>query len=535
MSPTLQRLGAKMAWLARAAACSAALLAGCATLPPPGEEARSTALDPATVTRLSRTLATDLEQHPGKSGLLLLDSGLDAFIARALAADLAERTLDLQYYLVHDGLTTRVLLARILAAADRGVRVRLLIDDLYTTGKDANIAVLDGHPNIEVRVFNPFASRSWQLGRMFAFLTDGDRLNHRMHNKMFVADNQLAVVGGRNLGDEYYWAAGGTNFADMDLLAVGPVVPNVSASFDEYWNSPWAYRIRRLFTGHTDGGALERLRTQLAKELQAAAESEYAQRLKQADLVRYLGKGELPMVWADARVVYDRPRKVATKGQQPDPTVHIGPLVRPVADSARSELVIVSPYFIPGDAGVEYLKAMVARGVRVRILTNSLASNDVSAVHVGYARYREALLRAGVELHEMRPALVGRNNARDSKLMIGSSSASLHTKAFVVDSAHVFVGSMNLDPRSAYLNTELGILVDSPELARQLLVVIGQQLLPRNSFRLKLAGPEGGRQHLVWIGEEAGQPVELTTEPKASWWRRTSTRLMGFFVPESML
>ncbi len=534
MSPTLLHFCAKTAWLARAGACTVALLAGCATLPPPGEEARSTALDPSTMTRLSRTLAADLERHPGKSGMVLLDSGLDAFIARALAADLAERTLDLQYYLVHDGLTTRVLLARILAAADRGVRVRLLIDDLYTTGKDANIAVLDGHPSIEVRVFNPFASRSWQIGRLFGFLTDGDRLNHRMHNKMFVADNQLAVVGGRNLGDEYYWASDGTNFADMDLLAVGPVVPDVSASFDEYWNSPWAYRIRRLFTGHTDAGALDRLRDRLAKELQAARESPYAQRLKQADLARYLGRGELPMVWADARVVYDKPRKVVAKGE-PDPAVHIGPLVRPVAESAQSELTIVSPYFIPGDAGVEYLKRLCARGVRVRVLTNSLASNDVSAVHVGYSRYREALLRAGVELHEMRPALVGRDNARDSKLMIGSSSASLHTKAFVVDSARVFVGSMNLDPRSAYLNTELGILVDSSELARQLLVVVGQQLLPRNSFQLKLEGPEGGKQRLVWIGEEAGQPVQLTTEPKASWWRRTSTQLMGFFVPESML
>lgn len=534
MSPTLLRLFEKTMRLARGGACAVALLAGCATLPPPGEEARSTALDPSTPTRLTRTLAADLAQQPGKSGLLLLDSGLDAFIARALAADLAERTLDLQYYLVHDGLTTRVLLARILAAADRGVRVRLLIDDLNTIGKDANIAVLDGHPNIEVRVFNPFASRSWQLGRLFAFLTDGERLNHRMHNKMFVADNQLAVVGGRNLGDEYYWASDGTNFADMDLLAVGPVVPDVSASFDEYWNSPWSYRIRRLFTGTTDGGALDRLRLRLAKELKKATESPYAQRLRQADLVGYLKRGAVPMVWADARVVYDKPRKVVAKGE-PDPAVHIGPLVRPVAESAQTDITIVSPYFIPGDAGVEYLRGLCARGVRVRILTNSLASNDVSAVHVGYAHYREALLRAGVELYEMRPALVGRNNARDSKLMIGSSSASLHTKAFVVDSAHVFVGSMNLDPRSAYLNTELGILVDSPELARQLLAVVGQLLLPRNSFQLRLEGPQDGRQRLVWIGEEAGRTVKLKTEPMATWWRRTSTRVMGFFVPERML
>jgi putative cardiolipin synthase len=276
------------------------------------------------------------------------------------------------------------------------------------------------------------------------------------------------------------------------------------------------------------------LRIRLDKELKKAAQSSYAQRLKQADLVGYLKRGEVPMVWADARVVYDKPRKVVAKSE-PDPAVHIGPLVRPVADSAQTELTIVSPYFIPGDPGVEYLKSLCARGVRVRVLTNSLASNDVSAVHVGYSHYREPLLRAGVELHEMRPALVGRNNARDSKLMIGSSSASLHTKAFVVDDAQVFVGSMNLDPRSAYLNTELGILVESPELARQLLAVVGQQLLPRNSFKLQLEGPDGGKQSLVWVGEEAGKPVRLTTEPMASWWRRTSTRLMGFFVPERML
>lgn len=517
-------------WVLFAAAC----VAGCAALPAPETQVSTTSLDPAAVTRLSRILEPERSLHPGKSGLVLLDSGLDAFVARAMAADLAERTLDLQYYLVHDGITTRVLLQRILAAADRGVRVRLLIDDLYTAGRDANIAVLDGHPNIEIRLFNPFARRDWQVARWLSFLTDGARLHHRMHNKLFVADNQLAVVGGRNLGDEYFWASDGTNFADMDLLAVGAVVTDVSSSFDQYWNSPWAYRIKRFLRGKPEAGALARLRARLEEDAAAAAESPYAKRLAQTDLVRYLGRGGLPIVWADARAVYDQPRKVTTTGA-PDRAVHIGPLVWPVVDGAQSGLVIVSPYFIPGDSGVEYLTALRASGVRVQVLTNSLASNDVPAVHVGYAHYREALLRGGVELHEMRPALLGKGDTRDSRLMIGSSSASLHTKAFVVDGQHVFVGSMNLDPRSALLNTELGLLVDSPELARQLLTVVGLQMHPRNSFRLELEPVPGGASRLTWVGEEKGAPVRLTTEPKSSWWRRTSTRVMGWFVPEDLL
>ncbi|MEO8037818.1 MAG: phospholipase D family protein [Betaproteobacteria bacterium] len=507
------------------------LVAACATLPPAGNSVPSWAIAPDSRTLLGRALESDLSHHPDQSGLMLLDSGLDAFIARALAADMAERTLDLQYYLVHDGLTTRVLLARVLAAADRGVRVRLLVDDLHTAGKDANIAVLDGHPNIEVRVFNPFATRNW---RWLAFLTDGERANHRMHNKMFVADNQLAIVGGRNLGDEYFWAADGTNFADMDLLAVGSVVPETSASFDEYWNSPWAYRISRFFEVAAGSDALDRLRYRLEKEALKAADSQYAQRLRQAELVGYLGRGELPMAWADARAVYDRPRKVTAKGRV-DPAIHIGPQVRPITDSARSDLTIVSPYFIPGDAGVEYLLRARARGVRIRVLTNSLASNDVPPAHMGYARYRVALLRGGVELYEMRPALVGKGNARDSKLMIGSSSASLHTKAFVVDGEQVFVGSMNLDPRSALLNTELGLLVDSPEIARQLLGVVALQLMPRNSFRVELEPKDGPVQHLVWVGEENGAPVRLTAEPNTNWWRRTSMTILSWFIPESIL
>jgi putative cardiolipin synthase len=502
--------------------------AGCATLPRDISREPSHALDLSQDTKLGRAITPAAGQHPGKSGFHLLGSGMDAFVARMALAEAAERTLDLQYYIFHDDLTGKLILDNILSAADRGVRVRILIDDTTAKGRDAGIAVLSSHPCIEVRIFNPSAGRS-SATWFFNAAADFDRINHRMHNKMFVADNQAGVVGGRNIGDEYFSAREGVNFADLDLLVLGPVVQDLSRSFDDYWNSEWAYPIEALHEKRPDPAALEKGREILAAHRSAARDSEYAKRLRESDLLTKLLARELPLVWAPAHVVADRPDKVASAGKPPASEKSGGKL-RFLVENARSELIISSPYFIPGKNGIRFFEKLRNNGVRVRILTNSFAGNDVAVVHSGYAKYRKDLLRMGVELHELKPSLAAAPEKERARF--GSSGASLHAKSFVVDREQVFVGSLNLDPRSVDLNTELGIIVESPELAQGLLRQFEELFKPSFSYRLVLDKPEGG---LVWISEENGREVRYTRDPGVGFWRRSSTWFLSIFAPESLL
>jgi putative cardiolipin synthase len=501
---------------------------GCATLPRDVAREPSHAWDRPQETELGRALAADVGQHPGMSGFHLLGSGLDAFVARVALAGAAERTLDLQYYIFHDDLTGKLILDNVLSAADRGVRVRILLDDTTAKGKDAGIAVLSSHPHIEVRVFNPFAGRS-SASWLFSAVADFDRINHRMHNKMFVADNQAGVVGGRNIGDEYFSAREGVNFADMDLLAVGPVVQDLSRSFDGYWNSEWAYPIEALHSSETDPAAQTKGREMLTAHRLAAQGSEYARRLRESDLLTKLLAHDLPLVWAPAHVVVDRPDKVAS-AETPTAPVRLGSRLRPVVENAQNELIISSPYFIPGKNGIRFFEKLRNKGVRVRILTNSFAGNDVAVVHSGYAKYRKDLLRLGVELHELKPSLAAA--PEKEREHFGSSGASLHAKAFIIDREQVFVGSLNLDPRSVDLNTELGIIVESPGLADELARQFEGLLQPVYSYRLSL---DKADEDLVWTSEENGREVRYTRDPDVGFWRRFSTWFLSFFAPESLL
>jgi len=503
-------------------------LAGCATLPKDIAREPSHAWDRPQETKLGRALAAGVENHPGMSGFHLIGNGLDAFVARMALAEAAERTLDLQYYIFHDDLTGKLILDNVLSAADRGVRVRILVDDTTAKGRDSGIAVLASHPSIDVRVFNPAAGRS-SPAWFFSAAADFDRINHRMHNKMFVADNQAGVVGGRNIGDEYFGAREGVNFADLDLLALGPVVQDLSRSFDEYWNSEWAYPIEALHGLKPDLAALEKGREMLAAHRSAAQDSEYAKRLRESDLLKKLLAQELPLVWAPAQIVYDKPEK-AGSGGDPDKTVRLGPQLVSVVTDVRSELIISSPYFIPGENGITLFGKLRKQGVRVRILTNSFAANDVAVVHSGYAQYRKDLVKLGVELYEIKPSLT--EASEQERKSFGSSGASLHAKSFIFDRQQLFVGSLNLDPRSLYLNTELGIVVDSPDLADTLARQFEELLRPAYSYRLALDAPDGD---LVWISEENGREVRHTRDPEVGFWRRFSTWFLSVFAPESML
>jgi putative cardiolipin synthase len=508
----------------------AALVGGCAGLPTDYPRVASHALENTGNTQLGQALDPLRAEHPGLSAFHPLGDALDAFVARLAFAAFAERSIDLQYYLFHDDLSGRAMTRYLLDAADRGVRVRILLDDMDMGGRDAGLAALALHPKIQLRLFNPFPSRTL---RYVNFLTHFGTVTRRMHNKTFIVDNQVAIVGGRNIGDEYFAAADDTNFGDMDVLAAGPIVSEVSASFDRYWNSELAYPVAALGAAG-DPALLARARDVLAAETASLAASSYGHRLRASNLAQALAQRDLPLYWAPARLLCDLPEKVLADPD--DRSTHLGPELDELLRSARRELLAVSPYFVPGKRGTALLTELAARGVRVTIVTNSLASTDVPAVHAGYARYRRRLVAAGIELYEMRPTVpLAAGDDRDG----GGSQESLHAKTFAIDGEQVIVGSMNLDPRSDLLNTELGIVIDSPALAGEL-ADWRDEALPAMAWRISsegLEGPEredGGR--LLWISREGGEATRYPgREPEAGFARRLVAALVRLLPVEQQL
>jgi putative cardiolipin synthase len=521
----------------------AVVLAGCTTLPRDYPRTTSTALAVTDTqqTLLGRRVASLVAEHPGQSGVHPLRAGMDGFLARMALADVAERSLDAQYFIWQADTTGRLLADRLVRAADRGVRVRLLLDDLYTAGLDRGLGALDQHPNVEVRIFNPFGLRD---ARTLDFLSSFGRLNRRMHNKSFTADNQAAVVGGRNVGDEYF-AAGDHTFRDLDLLAVGPVVPQVSAVFDEYWNSEFAVPMDVLLEQRATAAEIAERRAALARHAEEARGSAYGKALVETDMAAALTGGSLPFFWGPAQAVFDRPGKAGT-----DPSeraTHLGPQLRRVVEGAASDVILVSPYFVPREEGVALLTGLRRRGVRVKVLTNSLASTDVPLVHTGYAPYREALLQAGVELYELKPSAYerGRQKRDDAPEREGlgssGSQAGLHAKSFVVDRRTVFVGSFNLDPRSGLWNTEMGILVENPALADSMADGLERQL-PEGAFRLELrpgpaaaGGSDAAGSTLQWVTLERGKEARFDAEPLAGFWLRLKVWFLSLLPIEGQL
>lgn len=499
----------------------------------------SQALGYPSATRIGRAVDAAARAHPGRSAFVPLSQGVDAFVARIAAIDAAEKTLDLQYYIVHEGITTRALVDRLIKAADRGVRVRFLVDDTSSQGNDFSVRSLSAHPNIEVRMFNPLLTgRDSGVGRAFGMLANVGTLHRRMHNKALIADNAVAVVGGRNLGDEYFGADREVNFADLDLLAFGPIVAEVSASFDTYWNSRYALPAEAFVGRAPTTAQLEARRAKLADWLakEKVARSDYIQRIKDSDLLRMIETKRFDAEWGVASAVYDDPSKVGSDGVV-DADKRIGPRLLKQVGAAERELFIVSPYFIPQDHGTAMLVAAEKRGVEVTILTNSLQANDVGMVHDAYTNYRIPLLEGGVALYEMRakPRLKDAEQEKKLTWRFGSSHASLHTKSFVIDRRTVFVGSMNLDPRSLLWNTELGLVVESPELAERLLRLFEQGLLPNIAYRLEVEVRGSPPQPKVaWHTVEADGPTVLRAEP-ASLWTRFSNWFLGLLTPEDLL
>ena len=525
---------ARMAAIGRllVAALLALVQMGCATVRLDVPRPFSEALKHAEPTALGRAFAAQMAAHPEQSGFHVLDTGPEAFLARAALADAAERTLDLQYYTVGNDLTTDLLLRRIVRAAQRGVRVRILLDDIHAPNRNFALRALAAHPNIEVRMFNPFLTGgTFGIGRLLEFIGDGDRLNRRMHNKLWVADNAAGIIGGRNLGDEYFDANPDVNFSDLDLLAAGPVVSELSRRFDEYWNSEWAVPAAAFLDAAPGPEAAQRVQSELDARLADSEDTEYGRWLTAGDFLRMLKSADLPLIWASAHAAYDKPDKpetVITRGMQ-----DVLPWIRAVPFAAKFELIMISPYFIPSEEGRQHLGEMRSRGVRVAVLTNSLASTDAPAAHAGYARHRTDLLRRGIELFELRPAP---DSPHPLKHRWRRSSASgLHAKIVVVDRARAFVGSMNLDPRSRLHNTEAWIALESPELASRLVALFDESAQPDHSFRVLLRDPQQEDDGLVWITEEQGREVRYESEPLAGFWMRFWRGVLSIFVPEHMM
>ena len=358
------------------------LIGGCATLPKDFDRPESYAYTDTDDTSFGKAHRDEMLAHPGQSGFLLLASGLDAFVARALLAHGAERSIDAQYYLYHDDLTGRLFTDQLLKAADRGVRVRLLVDDMDLAGRDLGAAILDSHPHMEVRIFNPFSRKT---SRISQFVTRLGSVTRRMHNKTFTVDNQATILGGRNIGNEYFEADPDLEFSDLDVLAIGPVADEVSTSFDEYWNHELAYPATVLKGREPTTQEIEEWRKLLDEFVAQQADSEYMQALRNSDLAKNIRKDTVHFSWGKADVIYDQPEKLLHDFGETQ--YHLSPQLRPYLEAIKEELIIFSPYFVPGKEGTAFLSELSQRGVRVRIFTNSLSSNDVGIVHSGYSKY----------------------------------------------------------------------------------------------------------------------------------------------------
>ncbi|MDB5927817.1 MAG: phospholipase D/Transphosphatidylase [Betaproteobacteria bacterium] len=508
-----------------------AFVSGCATLPPGSDfpKTPSWALATSTETRLGRQFESAAREHGGKSGYRLLSAGIDGLTARAQMIDAAALTLDVQYYIFRNDKTGRLVADALLRAADRGVRVRVLVDEGERVAGDEQIELLDAHPKIEVRLFNPFAYRGHaKTVRSLEFMLNARRLDYRMHNKLLVVDNAAAIIGGRNIGDEYFQVDPESQFGDDDVFAGGPIARQLSATFDEYWNSALAIPVRALGNGRPSQAQLDTYRKELAEHRQAltADRTDYLGHIAKGEPFAGMVSGKLPLAWASAQLVYDSPEKRRVdKGERPGNLIY--PPVIDTTQAVQSELLIVTPFFVPGPSGMELFKALRERNVRVRVLTNSLEATPELMAHSGYMHYRRPLLEEGIELYEVRAQLGTASGSGESPGMVAYGRYALHAKLFVFDGTKVLIGSINFDLRSKHRNTEIGLIIDSPALAQQTSKRFAALVQPANSYELVLTRDQAmGPARLVWRTKDNGQMVEYDREPAGGEWRRAKVQLL---------
>ncbi len=521
------------AWLRFSIAAALATLVGCTSLPIIDRQANaSNAIDLSVDTPLG-AIARRSTPNDDLSGFRLLPLGPYSLDARLELARRAKASLDVQYYLFSNDETGRWLLRALRDAAARGVRVRLLVDDLYTGGSDPLFLAFAAHDNVEVRLFNPFccARQLGPVGRFLASLPEFGRLNHRMHNKLFVADGAIGIIGGRNVANAYFLRGEGDNFVDLDALAVGFVVSPLQFLFDRYWNSAAVYPLHAVVPPAQPPAQLRSSFELMTGPLTTPAPPP----LSSNDVLGYgpvgkeLDAGKLDLIWGDARVFADHPDKpfdgeAGGALAQTSVTFNLFETLR----TARSEVIISSPYFVPGPVSLALLQALRSRGVRVIVLTNSLASTDEPIVHVGYSRYREALLKIGVDLYELSGSRLKDN---ERQYLFGKSLGRLHAKLAVIDGEQVFIGTMNLDPRSATINTELGSITRSASLAGELRHIIDIDRL-QSAYRVRL---NAAGRCCVWLSIDGDRETILTQEPDSTSWQRLKNWLLSPLIPEEQM
>jgi len=485
----------------------AAVLGGCASLPPLDSRTASHGIEAPAGSALRSAADPLAASHVDQSGIYPLKDGPGAFAARVVLVNSAVSSIDLEYYIWHDDTTGGLMFDALRRAADRGVRVRLLLDDLTTRGGlDSMLAALTAHTNVEVRLFNPFLHRSF---RSLDYLTDSFRLNRRMHNKSLTVDGVATIIGGRNIADEYFQAGDGLGYVDLDVLAIGAVVGEVSRSFDDFWQSGSSYPASLLLEPAKPAD-LTRLDSLGARARSAPGSERYTRAIRDSELARDLAAGQLPFIWATTHLVVDDPAKGLGKSAKG------ADLARRLEETLHhrvgEELLIVSPFFVPRAIGRDMLIGLAQRGVSIRVLTNGAESADVDAACAAYRTYRKHLLKAGVDLFELK-----RGSGRTVSEEAHGAATSLHAKTIAIDRAQIFVGSFNFDPRSANLNTEIGLVIDSPELAGALSRSF-EEAVPLHAYELELDEEE----NIVWLERAAGgeEPQRLTHEPGAGFWRR---------------
>jgi putative cardiolipin synthase len=500
------------------------LLGACASLPEDLQQEYSEGYAHPGKTFLGRIIDETAPADKTLSGVELLSEPEEAFRTRFAIANLAEKTLDLQYYLWKGDLAGGLLMWAALDAADRGVRVRFLIDDIYHSGRDDMYALLDSHDNFEVRIFNPMANRG--AGRYVDYLMNRKHLNHRMHNKIFLADNAVAVLGGRNIGNDYFGVDTKANFFDLDVLTVGQGAREAGAAFDEYWNSKYAVPIGTLHKKEVSEKDLHEARLKLDGFLEDMDAMPYPLSIDSDDTVRSIMEWRDQLAWVEAHVVVDPLERFEGQG-----TSAIVDFNREHISEINQQFMAESAYLIPSGEGLAAMKVMTDRGVRVRLLTNSLQSNNHISAHSGYLKYRKDILRTGAELYELRADAALREHF-EANNKNHEVPAGIHTKSFVLDENQALIGSFNFDPRSRDLNSEIGLVIKDAGFAQEVIAVMEEDFDPQNSYRLFL----DENDNLRWEGQdENGNTVIYKRDPGAPWWRRTLARFLSWMPIEKDL
>lgn len=514
---------------------TAVLLVGCVGIPtrPDATEYKRTithAISQSEKTELGNALKDPVKQHPGQSGFRIFENGSQSLTARLALVRLAQKTVDLQYYAIANDVTSNLMMEALIRAAHRGVRVRLLIDSFTVNDMEDALLALNGVENIEIRVFNPLTTQDQSyLSRLGSLFTELPQANKRMHNKALISDNQMAIMGGRNLSDEYFDADDEFEFKDMDVLTAGPITNEMSKSFDEYWNDQNAFPVDAVYKPNKDPKAIEQLRSDLKQNWDEQTKDPKRRQQLVSPLPEIMKDPALKLVWAKSELASDDPDKI----ERPTSIHHSEPLKYLVSllDTAKHEFIIISAYFVPKDEGVEWLGSLEQKGIHVRILTNSLASTDVVAVHSGYAPYREALLRKGIELYELIP--IGEKRSRQR--LLGRKQpprAGLHSKVYVIDGRHTIIGSFNLDPRSVELNTEMAIVIHSEELSQQVQKMFARAIQPNVSYHLMF--DQSGKE-LRWQGIEKGKKLRYSHDPHSGVWRNIQNFVVTILPVEDQL